>query len=314
MTLTTNVPSSDLPAAMLSTLTEDELNAADRRYPKWATMCQLRRLGLPTLDAVLVTPRHDHIALNSGIAALAIGTGQDRLMVRSDGGTETRRYYKGGNSFPLADALAKAAELLKANRAVILMEPTNRFTNCLTAILRIDRDRRGRYGSFTVDALGPGYDVSDLTRGGLLPQVTVTAEVDWSEYPDLWWSDLRLNSQMGPGTETSRRRRRLARIATDILTDTGHLTGQPMTVDEQAAAAEAWLREQGYHQLWGEYDVALAVSRRIRRWFDDAFMIALCHPRRGWTCLATATSDLGDRWVFWDIVDGSRKYSTGRMA
>ena len=52
----------------------------------------------------------------------------------------------------------------------------------------------------------------------------------------------------------------------------------------------------------------------VRRWFDDAFMIAACHPQRGWTCLATATSDLGDRRVFWDIVDASRKYATGRLS
>jgi hypothetical protein len=37
---------------LLSTLTPDALAVADRRYPKWATMCQLRRLGLPVLDAV----------------------------------------------------------------------------------------------------------------------------------------------------------------------------------------------------------------------------------------------------------------------
>jgi hypothetical protein len=235
-------------------------------------------------------------------------------MVRSDGGAETHRYYRGGNTFPLADAASKAAGLLKTGRAIILMEPTNRFTNCLTAVLRIDRDSRGRQGTFTVEALGPGYDVADLTRGGIPPQVTVTGEADWSAYSDIWWSDLRMTTDMGLDAEGDRRRRRLTRIATDILTDTGHLTSPPTTADEQAAEAEAWLREHGYHQLWGDYDVALGVTRRVRRWFDDAFMIALCHPRHGWTCLATATSDLGDRRVFWDIIDGSHKYSTRRLA
>ena len=314
MTPASIIPSSAPPTALLSTLTEDELATADYRYPKWATMCQLRRIGLPTLDAVLVTPRQDHLALDRAIATLANAIGQARLMVRSDGGAETHRYYRGGNVFPLADAAAKAAELLMAGRAVILLEPTNRFTNCLTAVLRIDRDRRGQHGTFTVEALGPGYDVADLTRGGIPPQVTVTAETDWSAYPDLWRSDLRMSTDTGPDVECDRRRRRLARIATDILTDTGHLTRPSTTISEQAAEAEAWLRERGYHQLWGDYDVAIAVARQIRQWFDDAFMIAVCHPRRGWTCLATAISDLGDRCVFWDIVDGSRKYSTKRLA
>jgi hypothetical protein len=314
MTPATTITSSAVPTALLSALTEKDLAAADHRYPKWATMCQLRRLGLPTLDAVLVTPSQDHLALDRAIATMANATRQDRLMVRSDGGAETHRYYRGGNTFPLADAAAKAAMLLEGARAVILLEPTNRFTNCLTAVLRIDRGGRGRLGMFTAEALGPGYDVADLTRGGIPPQVTVTAEVDWAVYPDLWWSDLRVSTDMGLDAESDRRRWRLARIATDILTDTGHLTRASTTTDEQAAEAEAWLREHGYDHLWRDDDVALAVTRRIRRWFDDAFMIALCHPRRGWTCLAAAVSDLGDRCVFWDIVDGSRKYSTSRLA
>jgi hypothetical protein len=298
----------------LDNLTESELATVDRRYPKWATMCQLRRLGMPTLDAVLITPCEGNLALDRAIATLADSTGQGRLMIRSDGGAETHRYYRGGNTFPLADAAAKATRLLREGRAVILMEPTNRFTNRLSAVLRMDRDSRGRDGSFTVEALGPGYDVADLTRGGIPPQATVAAEVDWSTYPDLWWSDLRMNTDLEIDTECRRRKRRLIRIADDILTDTGHLSNTSMTVGEQAAEAEAWLREHGYDQLWGNYDVVLAVTRKIRRWFDDAFMIALCHPRRDWTCLATATSDLGDRSVFWDIVDGSRKYATGRLA
>jgi hypothetical protein len=314
MTSAATIPSSAGSAPLLSSLTENELMGADRRYPKWATMCQLRRLGLPTLEAVLVTPRQDHLALDGAIATLAKETGQDRLLIRSDGGAEAHRYYRGGNTFALADAATKAAGLLKAGRAVILTEPTNRFTNGLTAVLRIDRDSRGRHGTFTVEALGPGYDVADLTRGGIPPQVTVTAETDWSAYSELWWSDLRMSTDTGLHAEHDRRKRRLARIATDILTDTGHLTKSAPTTDEQAAEAEAWLREHGYHQLWRDYDLALGITRRIRGWFDDAFMIAICHPRRGWTCLATAISDLGDRCIFWDIVDGSRKYSTRRAA
>jgi hypothetical protein len=305
---------SDGTATLLSTLTGDELASADQRYPKWATMCQLRRIGLPVLDAVLLLPGRDHQELEAAITALATATGRDQLMVRSDGGVETRRYYKGGNTFPLADAASKAAGLLEAGRAVILMEPTNRFTNQLTALLRMDRGSSGRDGTFTAEVLGPGYDAADLARGGIPPQVTVTTSVTWPTYPDLWWSDLRMTTDISPDAEYDRRRRRLARISADVLTDTGHLASPVMTTGEQAAAAEAWLRERGYEHLWQDYDTVPTVARRIRRWFDDAFMIAVCHPRRDWTCLATATSDLGKRNVFWDIVDGSRKYATGRPA
>jgi hypothetical protein len=302
------------PPARLSTLTMDALAEADARYPKWATMCQLRRIGLPVLDAVLITPGQDRHALDSAIAALVEATGQDQVLIRSDGGTEARRYYKGGNTFPAATAASKAAGLLEAGRAVIVMEPTNRFTNRLTALLRMDRVSRGGDGTFTIEALGPGYDAADLTRGGISPQVTVTATVDWSAYPDLWWSYMRMTTDMSQDAEEERRGRRLARIAADVLTDTGHLAVAPITSAERAAAAEVWLRERGHDHLWAPYDIESIVARRARRWFDDAFMIAACHPERGWTCLASATSDLGGRAVFWDIVDGSHKYAIKRPA
>lgn len=308
------IPRSSCPTALLSALTDGELAAADRRYPKWATMCHLRRIGLPVLNAVLLTPGQDHLALDAAIATLATATGQDKIMVRSDGGVETRHYYRGGNTFSLIDAASRAASLLTAGRAVILMEPTNRFTNCLAAVLRMDRGNQGRHGTFTVEALGPGYDVADLTRGGIVPQVTVIADADWSVYREPWWSDLRMTTDIGPDAERNRRIRRLVRIAADILTDTGQLTGRPMTVGQQAAAAEAWLRDRGCYQLWEDHDVPAAVSRWIRGWFDDGFMIAVCHPHQAWTCLAAGTSDLGDRSVFWDIVDGNRKYAARRLA
>lgn len=309
MISTLRAPRSTGSIALLSALTDDELAAADRRYPKWVSMCHLRRIGMPVMNAVLLTPGQDHAALDAAIATLATATGQDKIMIRSDGGVEARRYYRGGNTFPLVDAASKAASLLIAGRAVILMEPTNRFTNCLAAVLRMDRDNRGRQGTFTVEALGPGYDVADLTRGGISPQVTVTADADWSAHCELWWSDLRTITDTGPDAERKRRGRRLTRIAADILTDTGQLTDTAITAGQQAAEAEVWLRSHGYCQLWEDYDVATAVARRIRGWFDDAFMIAACHPRPAWTCLAAATSDLGDRSVFWDIVDGNRKYA-----
>jgi hypothetical protein len=304
--MTRTQPAASRPA-LLSALTPDALAAADRRYPKWATMCQLRRLGLPVLNAILITLGQDRDVLDAALAALATATGYSTVMVRSDGGTETRRYYKGGNTFPIAEAASKAAGLLKAGRAVILMEPTSRFTNQLSALLRLDRD--GRYGTFTIEALGPGYDVADLTRGGIPPQVTVTADINWSAYQEPWWTDLRLTTDTAPGAEQRRRQLRLARIAADILTDTGHLIGTPASGDQKASLAEAWLIDHGHRDLWQPQDTAAAVAGRVRGWLDDAYLIAACHPHRGWTCLATAVSDLGNRTVYWDIIDGSRKYA-----
>jgi hypothetical protein len=301
----------------LHELSAPELDRADPRYPKWATMCRHRFLRLPVLNAVLITPGERGVHIAAAIEAIAEATGQQRLMLRSDGGTETRRYYRGGNSFPLDELQVKVPALLSQGRAVILLEPTNRYTNRMTVLLRMDRPAVGQAGQFTIEALGPGYDVADLTRGGVSPQVTITAaNVNWSCYRQPWWSDLRLSQNQSPAAEQARKRQHLQRLATYVLTDTGHLNSQLMPADP-AAAAEAWLRHHGYLELWHSQDIAALISSRAREWFDDAFLIAKCHRNRSWTCLATATSNLGSgRWVFWDVVDGSRKYGTisGRTA
>jgi hypothetical protein len=287
-----------------------QLDEADQRFPKWSTMCRLRSLGLPVLNAVLITPDQGPEIVAEAVETLAGETRQRRLMLRSDGGAETGRYYRGGNSFPLGLLPERISALLSQGRAVILLEPTNRFNNRLTAVLRMERPAPGESGQFTIEALGPGYDVADLTRGGIIPQVTVTApDIDWVRYREAWWSDLRLSQEQSQSTEQSRRLRRLAQLANHVLSDTGLLDAKLLSAD-QARAVETWLRQHGYTELWENQDIAPLIARRARAWLDDAFMIARNHPNRAWTCLATATSDLGHgRWVFWDVVDGNRKYA-----
>lgn len=294
----------------LHELPAPELQEADQRYPKWATLCRLRLLRLPVLNAVLITPDGQEARSAPAIEALAKATGRDQLMLRSDGGTETSQYYRGGNTFPLDALPDRVTALLRQGRAAILLEPTNRHANRLTALLRMDRSTLREAGQFTIEALGPGYDAADLTRGGISPQVTVTADVDWSTYREPWWTDLRLTTDQSPAAEAKRLHQRLTRLAAHVLPDVSHPGHRPAPADP-AAAAEGWLRQHGYLDLWGSQDIAEAVASRARKWHDDAFLIAKCHPSQSWTCLATATSHLGaGRWTFWDVVDGDRKYGT----
>lgn len=294
--------------ATLADLSEEQLAAADPRFPKWATMCLLRRLGLPVLNAALLPPDQGHFSIAASIQAMTAATGKDRLILRSDGGIETSRYYLGGNTFRLEQLPAQATALLSVGRAVLLLEPTNRFTNVLTAVLRMDRPNLRLPGTFAVEALGPGYDVADLTRGGISPQITVTAQVDWSRYAEPWWTDLRMTRHADQGADDVRRRRRLLRIATYILTDMGQLNIRGMDTDRRVIAAANWLRAQGFDHLWSGQDIGQVVARHARRWYEEAFVIAACHPNRNWTCLAAGISDIGGRWVFWDVIDGAHKY------
>ncbi|HET8682444.1 MAG TPA: hypothetical protein VFM54_11300 [Micromonosporaceae bacterium] len=298
------------PPQLLHTLDRNALAAAaiNRRWPKWSTMCLLRLLDNPVLNGVCVTPDTDISALRMSIMSLVEATGAHQLMIRSDGGLETHAYYRGGNSFPIHQVEPHAVSLLSIGRAVILLEPTNRFTNQLSALLRMDRPGRRQPGTFTVEALGPGYDVGDLTRGGIRPQVSVSiVEVTWHRYEQPWWLDLHVTRDLAPGAEHSRRQARLRRVAPHIRALT-----EPSPPDEQdpASTAAEWLRANGHLDLWRGIDPTLRTVRSVPAWFDVAFLIAAAHPNRTWSCLATSLSDLGKgRIVYWDIVDGARKYA-----
>jgi len=300
------------PPRLLHDLDRDQLATAadDGRWPKWSTMCQLRLLGNRVLNAACVTPDDDATTLRTAIVALAEATRATKLMVRSDGGMETRAYYRGGNSLPIHQVEPHAADLLAAGRAVILLEPTNRFTNQLSALLRMDRPIPRQPGAFTVEALGPGYDVGDLTRGGIRPQVTVTiADVTWHRYDKPWWADLHVTRDLSPKAEQTRRQARLDRLAPHIRAIAGptfHLNEQ-----DQASTAAKWLRANGHLDLWRDTDPTLRTVRSVPAWFDVAFFIAATHPNRDWRCLAISLSDLGTgRVVYWDIVDAAHKYGT----
>jgi len=292
----------------LHALTAAELKAAakDRRWPKWQTMALLHSLKLPVLNACLLQPGDSAATVRTAAHALAAATGTKTLMIRSDGGVEKKQYYRGGNTFPIEEIGPQAARLLADGRAVILAEPTNRFTNRLTVLVRMDRPGPGRPGSLTLEALGPGYDVADLTRGQIPPQVTAHLDdVDFAHYQPPRWHEWKITGDQCPDGEDSRRTRRLERLASQTLTDGGHLDGEA-----GAEHAEAWLRQRGYLYLFGPQPTREALAKRARRLFDDAFFLTRSQPNRNWHCLATAVSVFEEpRTVYWDLVDGERKYA-----
>ncbi|MFF9171771.1 MULTISPECIES: hypothetical protein [unclassified Streptomyces] len=292
----------------LHALSADELAAAakDRRWPKWQTMALLHSLNLPVLNACLVQPGDSAATVRTAAHVLAAATGTKTLMIRSDGGVEKKRYYRGGNTFPIEDIGSRATGLLADGRAVILAEPTNRFTNRLTVLVRMDRPGPGHPGSLTLEALGPGYDVADLTRGQIPPQVTAHLDdVDFAHYQPPRWHEWKITEDQCPGGEDARRTRRLERLATQTLADVGHLDGEA-----GAQHAETWLRQRGHLLLFGPQPTREALAKRARRLFEDAFLLARAQPNRNWHCLATAFSVFDEpRTVYWDLVEGERKYA-----
>jgi hypothetical protein len=294
-----------MPIQLLSELDDRALarHVAHRRYPKWWTLCILRSLGHPVLNGCCIEPGQSDDTLQLAAERLSQAVRSSQLLLRSDGGVETARYYRGGSTFSMDQLLPRARELLDKGRAVILLEPTNRFTNRLSVTLRLDRPNRYSPGTLILEALGPGYDVSDLSRGGLLPQITIVVNnVDWRSYESLWWSDLRVSVQIDPKSDYKRRQQRLDRLADHILPDLGEL---PHGSDK--SAVEQWLRAMGYTGLWSAWD-PLRLVASMRRWYEDAFVVGHALDTSDWQCLCLSASNLGGRTVFWDVVNGQRKF------
>jgi hypothetical protein len=288
---------------LLSELDEERLRrcSEDSPYPKWASVCRLRLLGLPTLDAACVEPGSP-MSVQAAAERLHAATGSARLVVRSDGGSERARYYRGGNAFPLHEAVVEAERLLADGRAVIFTEPTNRFTNRLSVNARLDRG-----GLLLFEVLGAGFDVSDLNRGGITPEIVVrVAGVCWTEYREAQLSDFRVERFDEPDLAGRRRTRRLEVLATEVLPAIGELAAPGAPED-----AERWLRAKGYTELWHDHPPALSYAS-LRGWYDDALAVASGYQRRNWSCLSCSASALDDgRFVYWDIVDAGNKFAIG---
>jgi hypothetical protein len=206
-------------------------NAKRWQWPKWASLCLMRNLGLPTLDAGLLEPDDDP----NGVGDIARALGVDRVTLRSDGGRETGQYPRGGNTLPIDAAIKQAGEWLDIDRAVIVMQPTCRWDNHGAVCARIAPN-----GAVCAEGLGPGYDVGDLTRGGIPAQ--------WrAQWQPPGWAPPRPTTWLDPTPESERRGMRLGVVAE-------HLGPVSSAID--------YLREQGHIALWGDQSPVLPPSQR----------------------------------------------------
>lgn len=287
-----------LKAPLLSQLDLPALHAAAGRggYAKWGTLCQLRLAGLPTLDALCVIPGEED-AVEEAAARFCRSTGHSYILVRSDGGGESGRYYRGGNSFSSDAAAAEAIRLLAQGRAVLFVEPTNRFANELSINLRLES-----VGQLVLEVLGPGYDASDLNRGGVVPEEIITIpEIEWTCYSPLSLGALRRTRLDSPADAQARLTRRLEIIGAELLPNSG-LSSECLS----PLSAEQWLKEHGHLALWR---IRPHVSVKwVRQFYDDAYLIAQTSGR-GWSCLSCSATVLeGGRLVYWDVVDSRFKF------
>jgi len=231
-----------------------------------------------------------------------------RVLIRSDGGHESAKYLHGGTALDPASALALGDSCLLQRRAVIVLEEVDRLSNVVAAAIRVDRaSRESSLVSFTVEALGSGFDVADLSRGGIAPAMrAVGATGRIGDYSKPRASDYRVEWAVDPRSIDERFHRRLAflgRLVIPVLDPSFH------NVDSWAAAE--WLSSRGYLGLWRPLERECMV--RALPALQDAMCLVLAEYRYRWRCLSLSYSRFdGGRVAFWDVVDGERKFSAGR--
>lgn len=274
-------------------------------YPKWGSLCLLKYLGFRVLDAVFIHPQAPKSDVTTIVVNFSERLGLDRILIRSDAEKEEGKYLRGGNSPKVPHALDVISSILSAKRAVIIMQPTNRFTNRLALNLNMDCT-----GTFRIEVLGPGLDISDLNRGLVSPEVSIVIRnVNWSVYDPP--HPLLMDRQLTTTSIEELRQTRLNRIGQELLPALGiRVKGSP------TAFAEDWLRENGFTELFEEERPVITFNQ-VCKWYEDAFTIGLFYRRKvSWTNLVISASDLGDNkgLIYWDIVNPREKFQiTGSL-
>lgn len=291
---------------LLLDMSEGELatQAEANDYPKWDSLCLLRWLGAETLQAALVTPAQASVAptlARDTLMNLAARIGTSYLMIRTDVVREIGPFARGGNTFELLNAVAFAQSILETNRAVIALEPTNRFNNRATVNIGVEHN-----GEWHCEILGPGFDASDLQRNGTPPEyICGGLAFDATEFTPI----RQLAFSIEPQTRCSMASRIAARIDNIIQ----HIF-PAMGVTPTGSADEFcrnWLIARGNTGLCREQIFAFP-TRAFRRTFDTAQLLyhyRQSHYARGSFVLSSGVLEDG-RQVFWDFADSKKKWIT----
>lgn len=266
-------------------------------YPKWSSVCLLKYLGFRVLDAAFVNPKATKLETCRIVDDFMKNIGVEKVLIRSDGGREIGAYPQGGNSIDSNHIWELVSMFQAANRAVILMQPTNRFTNKLVANLHLISS-----GSFQIDILGPGFDLGDLNRGLVNSEISIfVTNISWNSYdPPSWFFTSHTINMI-----SNLRQLRLTRIGKELLPAIGiNQIGSPDSF------AESWLRLNSYIELLEDPRPTYSF-RQISEMYENAFIVGVTYRQKvHWDNLVIGLSDLGDGadLIYWDIVNPKEKF------
>ena len=284
-------------------MNDDQLMLAfkESKLPKWKTLCLLRYLDAPTLNArLLQNPRQSKVEIEREVRMFMTACGTNQVMIRSDLPIEAVDYARGGNSFELETATEICNSCFRLGRSVILLEPTDRLKNHASICVQVDSA-----GKWQGDFLGKGYDVGDLQRGAVVPEFTFNGR----NFQKDTLSDARVLTPDVARVVTvdseERKCQRLLNIGENILATFPGATG----VTRDIKIVHAWLDQNGYTNLFEPSSEGIP-SDLMREVIETTERVFLFYSREvPFESLVVSCSLLDQhRTVFWDVADGNKKW------
>ena len=146
-------------------LNEQEFLKDTEGYFKTKSMIYLKMLGLPTLKGLIIT-KWDKFSEESVLRFIE-QNGFSSLVLRTDSVYEIGPAPRGGDLIEISLLKETVIKYLNMGRIVILLEPRSRFENLYSFNVLFDRELFPRH--ILVETVGPGFDVSDISRGDISP-------------------------------------------------------------------------------------------------------------------------------------------------
>lgn len=273
-------------------------------YNKVASIFELQALGLPTQAGYVVLSWNRSV--EATIARFARDGGWAHLLVRSDERPERLNSPLGGHTATLSTVSDEVRGLLAQGRVVILTEPANRYTNLYGVNIQIARGNRVAL----IEAVGPGFDVTDIDRGEVTPHERIQLEI----------RDDQVTSHVLERTlvddESYRRSVRVRLRKVGRLAIRGLDKAPRASQRRLEAVGENYLQEHGYEALLDNRRrylpmPAQCVARLVAYVRDLPWRLLSGSSTREIVVSASVLEPQSDpRFIFWDIVRPETKYGT----
>lgn len=283
---------------MIVDITNGALPDSVHGLRKVESLRQLADLDLPTPKGIVLLDGNPMTVKEA--QSWLTKAGWPRFLVRTDHARETANAPAGGYLHATSDLPALAKRIIQDGRVLICLEPHDKHDNLYGINVALDASQ----GQVIVEAVGAGFDVSDINRQGMFHEIRAF------EMDDAGGIGRQLSRVIVTQADYERSAtQRLIKIANDLVAR-GALPAVPF--GDEAAAGRAWLQQHGYRRLLDAkaYKPLDSLVDQIRDDMDGLGSIIAAQHQSKVACIsASVFPEDPDEVLYWDVVDPPRKYA-----